>query len=76
MADLSCRNQGIYTPQYRDEGISRNTTVQGLEANPSMESRKEKKLRQKKKYHKKIYTFSREFKVVFLMATEKVKQTF
>lgn len=49
MADLSCRNQGIYTPQYRDEGISRNTTVQGLEANPSMESRKEKKLRQKKK---------------------------
>lgn len=50
--------------------------MQGLEANPSMESRKEKKLRQKKKYHKKIYTFSREFKVVFLMATEKVKQTF
>ena len=49
MADLSCRNQGIYIPQYRDEGISRNTTVQGLEANPSMESRKEKKLRQKKK---------------------------
>lgn len=48
MADLSCRNQGIYIPQYRDEGISRNTTVQGLEANPSMESRKEKKLRQKK----------------------------